>query len=120
MYYGRSLLTYFGAPLVGARLWGERDINHVEQQLYRQIYNATGDISGRTIANVTQDQCQAWHSISKLAERAKLLSHRQNTLRDPPINQTTQRTHIYVPRIMAETMWATTRGRTVAQYGVRE
>ena len=44
--YGRSLLTYYGTPLVAARIWKREDVERIEKALYRETFLLPRDISG--------------------------------------------------------------------------
>lgn len=110
--------------MVGAKARKQKDVDHHDRQLYRQAFHAPNDVRGKIVCNIVQDQERAWACIKRIAERARLHSQRQTMLHNldatKRVDALKTRTHYYIPKIMVETMWAATRGRTVVQYGMRE
>ena len=74
--FARSLLIYFGTPLVAAELIGKNEILKIEEGLYREIYLLPRDIKGTLITNVAQNQKSAWISISRLAKEVSTYNTR--------------------------------------------
>lgn len=50
--YARSLLIYFGTPLVAAEIWKQQDVDALEKQLFREMLLLPNDIGGDLILNV--------------------------------------------------------------------
>ena len=66
--YSRSLLQYFGTPLVAAKVWERKDIESVEKELYRELHLLPKDIDRDIIMNVAQNLEPVWHTIDRLAK----------------------------------------------------
>lgn len=54
--FTRRMLTYFGAPLVAARILKKAYIQRLEGQIIREVYSLPRDIKGAMITNVVNNQ----------------------------------------------------------------
>ena len=61
--HSRSLMIYFGTPLVSAGIWKKEDIDSIERELFREIHLLPRDIDRRAILNIAQQQRTAWEVI---------------------------------------------------------
>lgn len=52
--YGRSLLVYFGTPLLGAKMINETTINKMEASLYREVHSLPNSIGNKAILSLAQ------------------------------------------------------------------
>ena len=68
--YARSLLIYFGAPLLGAHIWREVDIERCEKELYKEIMLLPNDLNRNSIINVVQSTEPVKYVIMRLMRKS--------------------------------------------------
>lgn len=118
-YHARSLLIYFGAPMTSAGFWKERDINLIEKQLFRGIFHTPGDLRSDVIKNLVQTTESVWPTILKISRRTQQTVQYQEKITEVPYEpkQREPRPQLFIPKAMADVIWANTRGRTALYYG---
>ena len=120
----RSILIYIGTPMVAAGLWQRRDIDREETQLLRKVYNLPNNITSRAVNNILTQMRPAWSVVERLAAKTWRMFKKQNRVTEyyekkqldfaqqHELKKQERPEKIYIPRIMAELMLATTKNST--------
>jgi hypothetical protein len=73
----KSLLIYYGVPLAAARIWGEKKIQTLEKELFKEIYRLPNDINRDLVTNLVRNGQPALIAINKLATDCRRRSEKQ-------------------------------------------
>ena len=68
----RSILIYMATPLVGADIWGRKDVERLEVMLYRKVHGITTEVANTSLMNIACGIRPAWDIIQPLVKRANL------------------------------------------------
>lgn len=122
--YVRSLLLYFATPLVTARLISAQSAEKIEREYLREVHLLPRDIKREAIVNVAQFLRPAGETVAKLAGKVRERIEYQTTLQytrtiresNPHSDLPPRREKIYIPRALADAMWAYARGSTCVHF----
>jgi len=121
----RSLLIYYSMPLVVSDILSLKQMDSIEREYLREILNLPKDIKREVICNVAQTTRPVANTIKALSAKCKALVATQRTLEQswglPEIlqqkaEQLSKLEKIYIPKALAETIWAVSRGSTTVHY----
>lgn len=52
--FARSLMLYFGTPLVAARIWDAATVESIERRIYRRVHLLPNDVNGGLIVHISR------------------------------------------------------------------
>ena len=116
--FARSLLIYIGTPMMAAGLWSRQDIERIERQVFKKMAMVPNNINPDIITNLMREKQPAWVVIERLARKNNRSNERQSTLTWSERKKTekTYREPMYIPKNIAEQIWATSVNKTEIRY----
>ena len=122
--YARSLIIYFGVPLVVTGIWKDTELDKIEIQYFREILMLPRDIKGAFILNVAQSQRPVSVVVKILAERTKIANKRQTNLdcmrtgpQEPIESEWRRNPRLYIPKILTDCIFAAEQGGSSVHFG---
>ena len=116
--FARSLLIYIGTPMVAAGIWKRQDVDRKERQVFKKMAMVPNSVNPEIITNLMREKRPAWTVIEKLAKKSNRTNESQSTLTWSQ-GKRAERTHkeaIYIPKSIAEQIWAASINKTEIRY----
>ena len=116
--YVKSLVLYFGAPLIAANLLKTPQVEAWEKEALRQLHLLPMDIKRSAIVNLTDMGRPLTELLDEHAKLARRASENQKGLSFAPSTRTKAERppKVYIPRVLASQMWGSCRGRLSQHY----